>query len=70
MDRERRDYTPTKLSKLTNITTANNNNPSALRTGSDLKSNLSFTRQEYSKVSGDYGARPIGTNEMSLLKDY
>ena len=69
MDRERRDYTPTKLSKLTNVTTTNNN-PSALRTGSDLKSNLNFTRQEYSKVSGDYGARPMGTNEMSLLKDY
>lgn len=42
MDRERKDYTPTKLSKLTNIS---NNNPSTLKPGSDLKSNQNYTRQ-------------------------
>jgi hypothetical protein len=41
MDRERRDYTPTKLSKLTNIT---NNNLTSIRQGSDLKAAIEYSR--------------------------
>lgn len=47
MDRERREYTPTKVSKLTNIT---NNNPSSIRQTADYsKSPIEYVRPEYSR---------------------
>jgi hypothetical protein len=66
MDRERREYTPTKLSKLTNIT--NNNNPSSIRQTVDFgKSPIEYVRPEYTRTTQE-NHKSIGPNEMSILK--
>ncbi len=65
MDRERREYTPTKLSKLTNIT---NNNPSSIRQTADYsKSPIDYVRPDYARTSQE-NHKSIGPNEMSILK--